>query len=149
MATNVNNPPPTITTEPLAQYQQAGEGQTTHITDAAQLTHPISRADDVDMTLAPATPRPDTHDTVTVTATRRSIGGRCRKWLVSTQTPSQSNKRKCAACTRCTQQFAPSEPKLQQWANRDAQRAHVHAQCIPGGLKPDHEMVPETPTSSL
>ena len=58
MATNVNNPPPTTTTEPLAQYQQAGESQTSHITDAAQLTHPTTRADNVDMTPDPATPRP-------------------------------------------------------------------------------------------
>ena len=47
-------------TEPTAQYQQAGKGQLSHITDAAQLTLLISRADDVDMSSAPATPRPPT-----------------------------------------------------------------------------------------
>ena len=58
MATNVNKPPPTITAEPLAHYQQAGEGQTSHITDAPQLTHSLSRADDVDMNPAPPTLAP-------------------------------------------------------------------------------------------
>ena len=83
MAINEVDPPPTMTTEPSAQYQQNGEDQWSHITDAAQLTNPVSRAEDIDMPSNPATPRPDTHDIATP---RRRIGGRCRKWVVSTQT---------------------------------------------------------------
>ena len=62
-----------------------GKCHMAHITDAAQLTHPISSAEDVDMQLKPATPRPDMHDIATP---QSSIGGRCRKWVVSTQDPS-------------------------------------------------------------
>ena len=91
----------------------------------------------------PATPRPETHDIATP---RQSIRGRCRKWVVSTQDPSQSNKRKRAACTRCSKQFTPGEPRLQQWG--DTQRAYVHALCITGGLKADHELVPKNPTDT-
>ena len=128
---------PTAPTEGMAEYQQAGEGQLSHITDAAQLTRTLSRASDVDMTPAPATPRPDTHDIATP---RRRIGGRCRKWAVSTQAAAQSNKRKCASCT--------GEPRLQQWANRSTQRACVHAQCITGGIGRDHELVPKVPAEN-
>ena len=64
-ATDTDNPPLSTTTEPLAQYQQTGECRRTHITDVAQLTHPVSRAEDVDMQSDPATPRPDTHDIAT------------------------------------------------------------------------------------
>ena len=144
--TSTDNLPQVMVTESLAQYQQTGECRMAHITDAAQLTHPISCADDVDMTPAPVSPRSDTHGIATATAARRIIGGRCRKWAVSTQDPSQSNKRKCAACTRCGHQFTPGEPRLQQWSNRNAQRAYVHAQCIKGGLKDDHELVAKTAT---
>ena len=93
----------------------------------------------------PATPRPDTHDIATP---RRSIGGRCRKWVVSTQGPSLTNKRKCAACMTCSKQFTPGEPRLQQWGCRDTQRAYVHALCITGGLKTDHELLPKNPTDT-
>ena len=148
MATNADNPPMTMTTEPLTQCQQTGESQTSHITDAAQLTHPITRADDVDMIPAPATPRPDTHGTAATT--RRHIGGRCRKWVVNTKTPSPSlsNERKCAACTMCGNQLAPGEPRLHQWAYRDAQRHYVNAQCITSGIGRDHELVPMAPTDA-
>ena len=98
-----------------------------HLFDAAQLTHPISSAEDVDMQPNPATPRPDMHD---ITTPRRSIGGRCRKWVVSTQDPSLTSKRTCAACTMCTKQFTARETHLQQWGNRNTQRAYVHAQCV-------------------
>ena len=132
-------------TEPLAQYQRTGEGQMSRITDAAQLNHPLSRADDVDLPSAPATPRPDTRELAT---SRRRIGGRCHKWAVSTQNASQPNKRKCASCTMCGQQFTPGEPRLQQWANRDKQRAYVHAQCVTGGIGRDHELVAKAPTDN-
>ena len=85
--------------ESRAQYQQTGEGRMAHIVDAAQMTHPISSAEDIDMQPIPTTARPDTHDIATP---RRRIGGRCRKWAVSTQA---TNKRNCAACTMCSLQF--------------------------------------------
>ena len=45
----------------------------------------------------------------------------------------------------CGNKFTPGEPRLQQWANRDAQRNHVHAQCITSGIGRDHELVPKVP----
>ena len=68
-----------------------------------------------------------------------------RKWAVSTQNQSQSNKHKCAACTMCGHQLTPGEQRLQQWANNDAQRAYVHGQCITGCIGLDHELVPKVP----
>ena len=102
-----------------------------HIIDAAQMTHPVSSAEDIEM-----------HDIATP---RRRIGGRCHKWAVSTQA---TNKRNCAACTMCSLQFTPGEPRPQQWANRNAQRAYVHAQCVTGGIQAGHELVPKTPTDT-
>ena len=118
-------------TESRAQYQQTGESRMAHIVDAAQMTHPISSAEDFEM-----------HDIATP---RRRIGGRCHKWAVSTQA---TNKRNGAACTMCSLQFTPGETRLQQWANRNAQRAYVHAQCVTGGIQVDHELVPKTPTDT-
>ena len=141
-AANTDNPPQVMVTESLAQYQQTEECRKAHIIDAAQLTHPISSAEVVDRQPNPATPRPDTHDIATP---RRRIGGRGRKWAVSTQATS---KRKCAACTTCSRQFSAGEPRLQQWSNREAQRAFVHAQCVAGGLKSDHKLVPNTSTDN-
>ena len=140
-ATNTNNLPQVVVTKSLAQYQQTGECRMAHIIDAAQLTHPIS-TDEVDMQPNPATPRPDTHDIATP---RRRIRGRCRKWAVSTQATS---KRNCAACTTCSRQFSPGEPRLQQWSNRGAQRHHVHAQCVAEGLKSNHELIPKKPSDN-
>ena len=145
LATNTDNPPQVMVTESLAQYQQTGECRVAHIIDAAQLTHPISSAENVDMQPNPTTPRPDTHD---IAAPRRSIGGRCRKWVVSSQDPSLTNKRKCAACMTCSKQFTPGEPRLQQWGCRDTQQAYVHALCITGGLKTDLELLPKNPTDT-
>ena len=122
-----------------AQYQQTGECRMAHIVDTAQPTHLISSTDDADMQLSPDTPRSDAH----IATPRRSIGGRCRKWVVSTQDSSSTNKRACAACTICSKQFAPGEPRLQQWGNRDAYRSYVHAHCIQGGLKSSHEFFPK------
>ena len=114
-ATSVNNPPPTITTESLAQYQLAGESQTCHITDASQLSHPISRAVDVDNDSSPSysTPQHPRHCCHYSTTHRRQMpqmGSSCPD-------PSQSSTRKCAACTMCGQRFAPGKQRLQQWAN--------------------------------
>ena len=111
-----------LITEFMAQYQLTGECCMAHIIDAAQLTHPISSTEDADMQPNAATSRPDTHDIATP---RRSIGGRCRKWVVSTQDPALSNKRTCAACTICSTQFAPGEPRLQQWGCRDNDHTYM------------------------
>ena len=92
--------PQVMVTEALAQYQQIGECHMAHIIEAAQLTHPTSSTDEVDMQPNPSTPRPDTHDIATP---RRRIGGRCRTCAVSTQADS---KRKCAACTMCSRRKA-------------------------------------------
>ena len=143
--TSTDNQPQVLSSMASVQFQRTGECRMAHIIDAAQQTHPISSAEDADMQPNPATPRPDTHDIATP---RRSIGGRCRKWVVSTQDPCQSNKRTCAACTRCSKQFTPGEPRLQQWGCRDTQRAYVHALCITGGLKTDHELVPKNHTDT-
>ena len=128
-ATSTDNQPQVLVSMASVQHQQTGECRMAHIIDAAQLTPPISSAEDIDMQPIPTTPRPDTHDIATP---RRRTGGRCRKWAVSTQATS---KRKCAACTTCSRQFSPGEPRLQQWSNRGAQRHNVHAQCVAGGLK--------------
>ena len=139
-ATSTDNQPQVLVSVASAQYQQTGECRMAHFIEAAQPTHLVSSTEDADMQLSPATPRPDAHGIATP---RRSIGGRCRKWVVSTQDPSLINKRTCAACTICSKQFTPGEPRSQQWGNRDAQRAYVHAQCIEGGPKTSHEFVPK------
>ena len=56
-----DNSPQVMVTESSAQYQQTGNC----LSDAAQLTHPISSAEDVNMQPNPATPCPDTHDIAT------------------------------------------------------------------------------------
>ena len=37
---------------------------------------------------------------------------------------------------------------MQQWSNRGAQRHYVHAQCVAGGLKSNHELIPKNPTDN-
>ena len=135
--TSMDYQPQVLVTEASAQYQQTGECRVAHIVETAQLTQPISSSDEVVMQPNPATSRPDTHDIATQ---RRHIGGKCRKWVVSTQA---NSKRTCAACSMCHNQFSPGEPRLQQWSNRNAPRHYVHAQCISGGLKSDHELIPK------
>ena len=130
-ASSTDNLPQVMVTESSAQHKPTGKCRMAHISDAAQLTHPISSAEDVDMQANPATPR-------------RSIGGRCSRWVVSTQDPSLTGKRTCAACTTCGNQFTAREPRLQQWGNRGAQRAYLHAQCVSGGLQAHHELVAKT-----
>ena len=71
---------PVLVAVASAQYQQTGEYRMAHTIDTAQPTHLISSTEDADMQPSPATPRPDAH----VATPRRSIGGRCRKWGVST-----------------------------------------------------------------
>ena len=112
--TSMDYQPQVLVTEASAQYQQTGECRVAHFAETAQLTHPISSSDEAAMQPNPATSRPDTHDIATP---RRRIGGRCRKWVVSTQA---NSKRTCAACTMCHNQFSPGEPRLQQWSNRVA-----------------------------
>ena len=58
-------------------------------------------------------------------------------WAVSTQ--QTADKRKCAGCSMCGQQVSHGEARLQQWANRNSQRAYVHAAH-------DHELHRKHPT---
>ena len=130
---------PVLVSVASAQCQQTEEWRMAHIVEAAQPTHLISSTEDADVQLSPDTPRSDAH----ITTPRRSIGGRCRKWVVSTQDSSSTNKRACAACTICSKQVTPGEPRLQQWGNRDAHRSCVHAHCIKGCLNAHHEFFPK------
>ena len=118
------------------QHLPGGEGNIPNAIVDAQLTHAISRDDDTEMPAAPLT-----HD---ISTPRRLIGGRCRKWAVSTQ--NAADKRRCASCTMCGHQFTRGEPRLQQWCNRDSHRAQVHTLCINGGAAHDHELHPKQPT---
>ena len=45
----------------------------------------------------------------------------------------------------CGQQFSHGEARLQQWFNRNTQRACVHAHCVNGGVHHDHELHPKQP----
>ena len=72
---------------------------------------------------------PVVHDIATP---RRTIGGRCRKWCIRAQPI--SDKRRCAACSICGQQFSQGKPRLQQWSNRQTNNHYVHAHCVNGGL---------------
>ena len=75
---------------------------------------------------------------------------RCQLLPSCTTLPSAHNrlqtKRKCAACCMCGQQFSHGEARLQQWSNRNSQRAYVHAPCVNGGVAQDHELHPKQPT---
>ena len=95
----------------------------------AQLTHPISRDNDAEMPAARLV-----HEIATP---RRQVGG---------STQQTTDKRKCAACCVCGQQFSHGEARLQQWSDRNSQRACVHAQCVDGGVAQDHELHPKQPT---
>ena len=86
-------------------------------------------------------PEAPAHDIATP---RRQVGGRCRKWCISAQ--QTSDKRTCAACCMCGQQFGHGETRLQQWCSRNSHCAHVHAQCVNGGVAHDHELLPKHPT---
>ena len=46
----------------------------------------------------------------------------------------------------CGLEFSHGEARLQQWGNRDSDNAHVHAQCINGGVAHDHELHPKLST---
>ena len=78
---------------------------------------------------------PTVHDIATP---RRTVGGRCRKWCISAQPA--SGKRKCAACNLCGIRFTHGEARLPQWGSRDTNHHYVHAHCINGGLRHDHEL---------
>ena len=110
----------------------------------AQLTPPISRDDDTQRQDAPRdqdVPMPDAPAVHDIATPRRQIGRRCRKWCISTQPA--SDKRKCAACCMCGQQFSHGEARLQQWCNRNTYGSYVHAHCVNGGLGHDHELRPK------
>ena len=84
---------------------------------------------------------PDASMVHDIATSRRMIGGRCRKWCNSAQPA--SGKRKCAACCMCGTRFAHGEASLQQWCNRETNHHYVHAQCVNGGLRHDHELLPK------
>ena len=107
-----------IAADTSALYLQAGAGSISNAIVDAQLTHPVRRDDDAEMPRAPLA-----HDILTP---RRRVGGRCRKWAVSTQQP--ADKRRCASCITCGLQFAHGEARLQQWCHRESNNAYVHAQ---------------------
>ena len=146
-----NNPPPLATGTP-AQYHPAGNDQTslaesdlisTAIVEA-QLTPIISRDDSAQRQVAPRdedAPMPDAPVVHDIATPRRMIGGRCRKWCISAQPT--SDKRRCAACSLCGQQFSHGEPRLQQWGNRQTNNPFMHAHCVNGGLGHDHEVHPK------
>ena len=81
---------------------------------------------------------PAVHDIATP---RGIIGGRCRKWCISSQPA--SDKRKCGACNLCGTRFTHGEARLQQWCNRETNHHYVHAHCVNGGLGHDHELHPK------
>ena len=53
---------------------------------------------------------------------KRTIGGKNTKWAVSTQ----QAKTYRSACYLCAKQFMDSEPRLQQWGDRNACQRYVH-----------------------
>ena len=75
---------------------------------------------------------------------RRQVGGRCRKWVISTQ--QTSGKRECAASCVCGQPFSHGEARLQQWCNRNSHCAYVHVQCVNWGIAHDQELLPKHST---
>ena len=90
-----------------AQFLPTGETYIPNSIVEAQLTHPISRDDDIEMPAAPLT-----HD---ISAPRRLNGGRCRKWAVSTHQTTE--KLRCASCTICV---APSLHRAKRDSNSGA-----------------------------
>ena len=133
-------------------YQPSGDGVTLPAgananSDAvvnAQLTHLISRDDQAQGHGAASnqdTLMPDAFMVHDIATPRRTIGGRCRKWCISTQPA--SGKRNCAACCMCGTRFTHGEARLQQWGDRETNHHHVHAHCVNGGLGHDHELHPK------
>ena len=150
LQTQSTTSPPDQTHGAQVQYQPSGNDQassnSTTIVDA-QLTPPISSDDDAQTQDAshdddaPMPEAPAAHDIATP---RRQIGGRCRKWCISTK--QASDKRQYAACCMCGQQFSHGEARLQQWCNRNTHCAYVHAQCVNGRVAHDHELLPKQST---
>ena len=138
--TGNNQEPPTV--DALGQYQPTGNDLTpfagvdlsSTVIFNAQLTHLISR-DDADVLMPDV---PAVHDIATP---RRMVGGRCCKWCISAQPA--SGKRKCAACCLSGTRFTHGEARLQQWCNRQTNHHYVHAHCVNGGLRHDHELHPK------
>ena len=146
-----NNPEPP-TTDAVGQHQPAGNNETplagddlnSNVIVNAQLTHTISRDDAVQGLDAPNVPdvlMPDVPAVHDIATPRRMIGGRCRKWCISTQPA--SGKRKCAACCMCGIRFVHGEARLQQWGNRETNHHYGHAHCVNRGLGHDHELHPK------
>ena len=70
---------------------------------------------------------------------KRTIGGKNTKWAVSTQ----QAKTYRSACYLCAKQFMDSEPRLQQWGDRNSCQRYVHGHCVHGGINAQHEFVPK------
>ena len=149
-----NDQTPTPTGAPVV-YQPSGKGLTLPAgananSDAvvnAQLTHLISRdgqAQGQGATSNQDALMPDASVVHDIATPRRTVGGRCRKWCISTQPA--SGKRKCAACNLCGIRFTHGEARLQQWDNRETNHHQVHAHCVNGGLGHDHELFPKQAT---
>ena len=148
-----NEKTPTPTGAPLV-YQPSGNGLTlpapananSDNVVNAQLTHLNSRDDQEQGQGASSNQdalMPDASMVHDIATPRRTIGGRCRKWCVSTQ---PLGKRKCAACNLCGIRFTHVEARLQQWSNRETNHHYIHAHCVNGGLGHDHELFPKQAT---
>lgn len=68
---------------------------------------------------------------------KRTIGGKNTKWAVSTQ----QTKKYMSACYLCAKQFMDSEPRLQQWGDRNTCQRYVHGHCVHGGISVRHEFI--------
>ena len=60
--------------------------------------------------------------------------------------PIQQTQMRCVH--EVQQTVYPRRTKTTTMGCRDAQRAYVHALCITGGLKTDHELLPKNPTDT-
>ena len=137
-----NDQTPAPTSAPVV-YQPSGTGLTlpagananSEAVVNAQLTHLIRRDDQAQGQGATSNQdalMPDASVVHDIATPRRTIGGRCRKWCISTQPA--SGKRKCAACCMCGTRFTHGEARLQQWCNRETNHHYVHAHCVNGVL---------------
>ena len=72
---------------------------------------------------------------------RRQVGGRCRKWAVSTQQTTNASVLPAA----CVVSNSAMVKRLQQWSNRNSLRANVHSQRVHGGVAHDHELHQSNP----
>ena len=89
------SPNPHHTPEPTSCDPAAKHMRLSNAIVDAQLTHPVSRDDDAEMPAAPLA-----HDIATP---RRRIGGRCRKWAVSSSQQTSAGAPPAVACSLHTE----------------------------------------------